>query len=148
MKKPYPGLPDHPQHALFAKMANSDFGFGVRIGKERRSTITEKFELRYGIDLGYQYDHGSQERIETSPNQTIEDSFNSHEMGVSGVFGFNFLIAEGFILGGEVSPRVYYRTFRRESQIVGTNTSTTNESERFGYNLNTSSIRLSFVYRF
>ena len=24
----YPGLPDHPQHELFAKMANSDFGFG------------------------------------------------------------------------------------------------------------------------
>ena len=24
----YPGLPDHPQHELFAKMANPDFGFG------------------------------------------------------------------------------------------------------------------------
>lgn len=127
---------------------NSDLGIGIQVGKERRSTVSEKFELRYGLDLGYQYDHGVQERIETAPDQTFEDSFNSHEMAISGVFGFNFLVTKGFILGGEVLPRVYYRSFKRESNVVGTNTSATSETDRFGFNLNTSSIRLSFVYRF
>ena len=69
-------------------------------------------------------------------------------MGINGVFGFNFLISEEFLLGGEVLPRFYYRSFKRENLVNGTNRSTVNESDRYGFDLNTSSITLSFVYRF
>lgn len=128
---------------------DTDFGIGISVGKEKRSVITEKFELRYGVDIGYQYDYGNQERIEIIPiNQTTEDILNIHEMSINGVFGFNFLIAEEFVLGGEVLPRVYYRSFKRENLVNGSNRSTVNESDRYGFNLNTSSLRLSFVYRF
>jgi methionine-gamma-lyase len=58
----YPGLPDHPQHDLFNKMANKEFGYGGMIGLELNSSALANEFMRIlqmegvgylAVSLGY-----------------------------------------------------------------------------------------------
>lgn len=51
----YPGLPDHPQHELFAKMANSDFGFGgmMTLDVGSMESAYKLLEAMQNANIGY-----------------------------------------------------------------------------------------------
>ena len=125
----------------------STFGFGLSIGKEWRSPVKDKLELRYGFDLRYSYSHGKTESFNTNLNSTVENISNSFETGINGVFGFNFLFTNEFLLGGEFLPTLYYGSSKLEIDDPQGQSSTRN-TDSFGFRMNTSSVRLSLLYRF
>ncbi len=62
LKHNYPGMPEHPQHELFKKMMNPDFGFGGLIAidletAERATKLMEKMQEKgvgyLAVSLGY-----------------------------------------------------------------------------------------------
>ncbi len=130
------------------ELTTSTFGFGLRLGNEWRSSISEKFELRTGFDLGYLYDQTKVERTD-GLTQTVnqEVTLRTSEAGLNFVFGFNFMVAENFILGGEILPALSLRNSERESR-QGTVEITEKLQDTISFDLNSSSLNLSFIYRF
>lgn len=62
LKFNYPGMPEHPQHELFKKIMNPDFGFGGMIAidmetAERSNQLMERMQLKgvgyLAVSLGY-----------------------------------------------------------------------------------------------
>lgn len=131
------------------KFTRSNFDFGLRIGKEWRTSVSEKLEIRTGFDLGYSYSQQKDERLDPATQSVVIEEFltKSSETGVNFVFGFNFLFGDGFVLGGEVLPGYYYRTLDVESKL-STVTNVIRTEEGATFDLSTSSLRLSLLYRF
>lgn len=131
------------------EFTRSNFDFGLLIGNEWRSSVSEKLEIRAGFDLGYSYSQQKDERLDPATQTVVIEELltKSSETGVNFVFGFNFLFGDGFLLGGEVLPGFYYRTSDVESRL-STITDVIRTEEGFGFDLSTSSLRLSLLYRF
>lgn len=130
------------------ELTSSTFGLGLRLGNEWRSPVSEKFELRTGFDLGYLYDQTKVERTdELTQNVNEEVTLRTTEASINFVFGFNFMVSQNFILGGELLPAYTLRNSELTSR-QGTVESTEPLEDAISFDLNSSSLNLSFVYRF
>ena len=79
----YPGLPDHPQHALLAALANPGFGFGGLLGldagtRERAFRLMDVLQNQQGfgylaVSLGYHNTLMSCSAASTSSELSAED---------------------------------------------------------------------------
>ena len=129
----------------------TSMGFGVKIGKEYRKDIGANLELRYGADLSFGYSYNK--AVTTYQMDNVYESSRVQKIyspGVNLVFGLNYLISENLILGAEILPYFTYKTGTYTQQV--TNPIIGNEMKAdisgFSYGVSTSSVLLSFVYRF
>lgn len=131
------------------KTEYSDFGFRISIGKEWRSTVKEKLEMRYGLDLGYRYSTSKQEVLDDiTQTQVITETINKYNSaGINMVIGFNFLLSDGFLLGGEILPGYSFYNTNSTVKTFEIETSSRDDSGS-GFGFSTSGVRLSFLYRF
>lgn len=112
----------------------STMGFGLRIGREQRSSIAEDFEFRYGADIGFNY-HKFRQEVSNFNDYTrviLQPSFNL-------VLGLNYALSEKIIMGAEVMPSITYSRLKENGEPQAT---------YIDYNISNGSAMLSLVYRF
>ena len=86
--------------------AYTDLSFGFRIGKEYRQKIDKNFDLRYGLDIGYQYSY--RRDYDEYQNKSKEYTTTSHTPCVNLVLGLNYTFKEKLVLGFETLPTFAY----------------------------------------
>ncbi len=87
---------------------------GLRAGKEFRRPINEKFTLRYGADINFNYSSSKSQIVNTSQSPEIYQQFI---YGINGVFGANYQITENLLFGAEIQPVISYRVSVSNRQI-------------------------------
>ena len=130
-------------------MTSKSFGFAIAVGKEFRTSVTDNLELRYGLDLSFNY--SSLKRTEddkTSNNNDIETVSTLYEPGVNLVFGLNYVIKESFVIGAEILPGVVYSIGTKENYNWRTGENDKYDISGFRYGITNTSARLTFLYRF
>lgn len=129
------------------KNSNS-FGLAIAIGKELRNSITNNLELRYGVDLSFNY--SSVKRTiddKSSSNNDLEIGSTTYRPGVNLVFGLNYVIKDNFVIGAELLPGITYLTGTRET-YKGTNEIDKFDISGFNYGISNTSARLTLLYKF
>jgi len=130
------------------EVKRSTIRFGLSFGKEFRKPVSDRLELRYGIDLLYSYnkDKNTQTDLTNTFFETINENY-IHQSGVNFVIGFNYLITKNIIIGAELLPGISY--FKGTSTEINPSTNET-ESDLSGlvYGLSNSSALLTLSYRF
>jgi hypothetical protein len=127
----------------------STLGFGFQFGKEWRTSLTQKFELRYGLDLAYHYDSSKDEYFYIStPEQVDKYTTNNYSTGINAVLGFNFVFTDNFLVGAEFQPAITYTKGKNKIYNSDVLNPIINESESLSFGFNTDAIRLSLLYRF
>ena len=133
----------------YEERSNSGFSIGLQVGKEWRKLISQKFELRLGTDLGFRYGQSKYERFD-APSQTLEykSSNETFKASALGVFGFNFVFTDMFLVGAEFLPALTYSKGSTEQYYQSSGETVNSENESFNFGFSTDSIRLSLLYRF
>jgi hypothetical protein len=133
-----------------AENGNESLGLSLSIGREWRKPLSEMFELRYGLDLGFGY--SSTKNIIDRPEDDFYREIGSTDYTprINGVFGFNFIFAESLVLGFEVQPFVSYNFNNTyDKSILNDQESMIDrDSEEISIGASTNSVVLSLVYRF
>jgi hypothetical protein len=130
---------------------NTTTGFGLKIGREWRTTIIGNLEFRYGADLAFTYSHSKNETDDTYVDK-FSDTFESttYTPGINLVLGFNYVFLNKFVVGFEALPYFNYATGTTTQK--NSNSNYTNEVKSklsgFTYGLSNTSLLVSLVYRF
>lgn len=126
-------------------------GILLSIGREKRHSITEKLDFRYGADLAFQYSHYKSKREDKTINETNDYLSESFEYTPSFnlVIGFNYHLND-FIIGAEMLPSFGYSFGSKRATTYGYPDDYIVKSDISGiqYGLSNSGVRLSFVYAF
>ena len=126
----------------------SSSGFNISLGKEFRKSIGESAELRFGTDFKVRYSKSITLTDDTSVSDfDWERESGQFGSGINLVFGFNYLINDNLILGGEILPYFEY-TKTRTSNLITNSTPDVDNSSGYRYGLSNNSAMLSLVYRF
>lgn len=127
----------------------TSLGFGVQFGKEWRKLLSQKFELRYGLDLAFNFSNSKDENFDpATPDLITKYITNSYRSGINAVLGFNFVFAEGFLVGAEFQPAISYSKEKSEMHNPNAQEPRTSESDNLSFGLSTDALRLSLIYRF
>ena len=130
------------------QFSSSDFEIngGLEVGLEKRSSITEKMKIFYGIDLicnsGYRRNRSD------SPNlpedlRALDDLYIYPGLGFKS--GVILNIKNDFFISAELSPQILYKYYSHERI---TNSELRKErTTGFDLNLNNESVRISLIYR-
>ena len=128
---------------------SSACGTGFQVGKERRKKTGEKFELRYGLDLSFNY---NKSKHTGKDNQNQDNDYKyiviSYEPGINLVLGFNFVFAENFLVGAEFLPYIHYTGQINKDYDFRAGEYRITNTRGLVYGLSSNSVRLSLVYRF
>jgi hypothetical protein len=130
---------------------NMTTAFGLKIGREWRTTIIGNLEFRYGADLAFTYSHSKNETDDGFVDQYSSDQESTtYTPGINLVLGFNYVFLNKFVVGFEAMPYFNY--------IIGTSTQQNYYSNNkedvkskisgFTYGLSNTSLLVSLVYRF
>jgi len=85
--------------------------FSIAFGKEYRKILTEKLELRSGVDLKFGYSSSVTNRNDSRfDGNDYETMHVSYSPGLNLVFGFNYLVSSNIVLGVELNPYVKYNS--------------------------------------
>lgn len=123
-------------------------GFKLGFGKEFRSDISEKIELRYGVDLLVEYSKNEGKiKNESSGNEYFLDKKVLFGPGINLVIGFNYSINEQFFLGAEMLPHITYLTGSQTTKTSPEFISTEGDLSRLEYGLSNSSVMISITYK-
>ncbi|MBT1704313.1 hypothetical protein [Chryseosolibacter indicus] len=119
---------------------STSYNISLKAGREFRNDITNKLELRTGLDvsLGYLY---SKNPLNYNTKENI------FMPGIDGIVGLNFLITEDFIVGAEITPGFYYRTGKRTAYNSNIGVDVETDISEFNFSI-TNSATLSLIYRF
>lgn len=134
-------------------VTRTDFNIGgaLKIGKEFRKPIADKFNLRYGLDASFSYYFNKSENKGLTPippsNQTVQHNYSP---GINLVFGINYNITNNLILGAEILPELTYRITQSKTSSTNNNntlTTTRNQSDMV-IGFSNQNALISVVYRF
>jgi hypothetical protein len=127
----------------------SKIGFSAGFGREYRKEIAENFELRYGADLSFAYNHSTFDHKDDN-GIDLEREQTTYSSGVNLIFGFNYVFKEKFVVGFELLPAFSYYTGKSvQKDGHGTTDDEINSDiSGFNYGLSNSSAVLSVAYRF
>ncbi len=128
----------------------SAFNASISAGKEYRSILYDKLQLRYGADISFSYNH----IISNSYNDKLEYnglsiSTNTYKPGINVVLGLNYTISDNLIFGVELLPGFAYSTgstVRKDYNNYNVLERKTDKSG-YSYGLNTSSALLTLAFR-
>lgn len=128
--------------------SENNFAVGFELGKENRTKLSDKFELRHGLDLGFHFRTIKNESVENTGKIINDFTSHSYRPILNAVLGFNFVFSPSLLLGAEIQPGVSYelRNVRSYNQI--TNEYETQNQKYINYGFSSNFIRLSVVYRF
>lgn len=124
---------------------NNSFGF--EIGKEYRSVLDEKLDLRYGFDLKFNYAKSTSETEDSNDsNNNFLSEIETFTPGINLIIGLNYHLSNNIFFGAEVLPSVNYQFGERKS----TNSGETIKSDvtSWSYGFNSRFARLNLVYVF
>lgn len=131
----------------------SNFGYGLNVGRELRKTITEKLDLRLGVDISYNYNVRKEEGFFSDPGslrETIDQS-----AGGNLVLGFNYEVAPSIFVGAELLPYLSFNKGRVNSnqRYDNSNGQVYYEQNKEEYNnistgIRNRSVLISVVYRY
>ncbi|NOY38330.1 MAG: hypothetical protein GXO83_12265 [Chlorobi bacterium] len=125
------------------------FGAGFQVGKEHRKTISDKFELRYGLDLAFSYYKNNYIRVDQlNLNRDSKKKYLYYDPSINLVLGFNFVFTDKFLLGAEFLPYFSYSTRINKEYDFTTDEYKITKTQGASYGLSSESIRLSLIYRF
>lgn len=132
---------------------DNDINLMLRVGKEFRKPVTEKLELRYGLDVTFGYNNTSVKYNDISQDDyDYEYKTSVYDPGLGLVFGFNYILNDNFLLGFELLPNVGYsiKKYKREYSRAYTLSEYQIEktTKDFDFSLSSSSVYLSVVYKF
>jgi hypothetical protein len=127
---------------------NNYFSYGLKAGKEFRKTIASNLELRYGVDVTFNYNY---------LKQVLNDSTNGgffyfqelkrYSPGIELVFGLNYVVKEKLVFGVEILPYFQY-DFGKTTGGLRQPADVTTDDSGFSYGLSNQSVLLSILYRF
>jgi hypothetical protein len=124
-------------------------GFGLKFGREYRTTIIRNLEFRYGLDLSFSYSYSKSDNNDKSvSNQDIIQKSNTYHPGINLVLGFNYIILEKLVIGAEVMPSISYTTGTGSVKASNNNNETKSKSSGFSYGFSNSPVLISVIYRF
>jgi len=138
------------QDAPTQTLSTDAFSFDLAAGRELRRPITEKFEFRFGGDLGLRFS-----RFETETDDKVGNLDTSSEENLvtprfNLVLGFNYVFASKIVMGAEILPQVSYTTGTRKERSPNLNNGAERETDisNFQFLLTNSSVLHSIAYRF
>ena len=124
-------------------------GFGLKFGREYRTTIIGNLEFRYGVDLSFSYNNSRDDiNDKTIYNQDILRKGTTYQPGINLVLGFNYVIHDRFVIGAEVMPYFSYQTGTSSEKYYYNVKEIKSKISSFSYGLSNSSVLVSLVYRF
>jgi hypothetical protein len=131
---------------LIQKQINQ--GFSLSAGREYRSLLSEKLELRYGFDLSFgysRYEYKIEYKLITGYDKLSERI--TYGPGINGVFGFNYILKEKFVIGAEILPSVNY-TKGKETDRTGDDDEIKKDVSSTSFGLGSRGASISLSYRF
>lgn len=126
----------------------SEFGMGLKFGREFRKKLSEKLNMVYGIDLFLIYNRLYNEMggvLDQNPYSSLK--VTSIRPGASVVFGFNYIIDDHLVIGVELLPFVEYDMIKNIYEF-GYGQDVENKSTGVYYGIESSSVLISLSYRF
>lgn len=131
--------------------SRSEYSILCKVGREHCIPITPRFQIFVGADLISRFLYNS----ETYP-KGINDSLykndpkitQTYQLGIGGVVGFNYIIANCIVVGAELSPTVLYEHSKTDNKFLTTYSKENNETKRFVYGFTNQSVLLCLSYRF
>ncbi|MGA2822881.1 MAG: hypothetical protein ABSE72_05080 [Bacteroidales bacterium] len=130
---------------------NISTGFGLKFGREYRTTIIGNLEFRYGADLSFTYNHSKNETDDKFVEEysSLQES-TTYSPGINLVLGFNYVFLNKFVVGFEAMPYFNYITGTSKQKNFYSNYVKTVKSKisGFTYGLSNTSVLVSLVYRF
>lgn len=139
---------DRENDSLESSIIN--YGGGLSFGREHRKSLTEKFELRYGLDVQYSYRYSTNKQNNTS-QRTYQKTTNFHNVGLEFIFGFNFVAKKQLVIGAEIDLGVYYRFgYEKENDtfIDGSSQESISDVSQYNFGLSNYPAQLTIAYRF
>ena len=140
---------DESSDSLITKYSN--VGFGLKVGKEFRKSITDNLEFRFGADVSFSY-----RQTESDYNdKTIDDHDRLTERktcnpGINLVLGVNYVLNDNFVIGAEFLPNFSYQTGTSINKSYYENNGDEIKSDisGFNYGLSNTSVMITLAYRF
>ncbi|NME69693.1 hypothetical protein [Flammeovirga aprica] len=129
--------------------------FKIAIGKEFRKSIGKKLELRYGLDIGFRYDHSNNSSALMHYRKT-DLYYEGYTTSIGFVFGFNYYIFEDLIMGVEMIPafsvlkgesKYHSRSYTESGELISDDENIT-QIDKKTFNLSNQNVILTLSYKF
>ena len=104
----------------------------IGIGREFRRSVSDKFVLRYGLDVKYSYSVGKRES-KGDTSDYFNSKRNSHSFGGNIVLGVNYMITKQLIFGAEILPGFNYYKGKGVTEYPSSNDEKTSEISGYSY---------------
>jgi len=138
---------DNTTDSLVNKQSN--FGFGVKIGKEFRKDLVDKLELRFGADLSFSFNQSKYDYDDKTINgHDRKDERITYRPGINLVLGLNYEFNDHFVLGAELLPSFSYTTGSSTESNYYNDDEVKTDISGFNYGISNTSVLLSLAYRF
>ncbi|WP_321516880.1 hypothetical protein [Marinifilum fragile] len=121
-----------------------NMGFNFSLGKEYYSSLSSKFQFKYGWDVFYGFSKHKEEDVVNNlwvSGNKLENK--SKNYGVKLVLGVNYPINDHIVLGAEVTPA--FSWYKNESEI---NDEKIHETKGHSWEFSNNHARISLAYRF
>ena len=130
------------------ELKENRYGAALQLGKERRTAISNTFELRHGLDFGFSY-NSSKIVIHDNVGNLVTDRLSrSYEPKINLVLGFNFIFNQSFLLGAALQPSISYQISNNKNYDENSKTYNSQNRNYFNFGLSNQVIQLSLAYRF
>jgi hypothetical protein len=130
---------------------NMSNGFGLKVGREWRTTVMGNLEFRFGADLSFAYNYSKNETDDKFVGyyNNLQES-TTYTPGIDLVLGFNYVFLNKFVVGIEAMPYFNYITGTSHQKNYYSNNIEDVKSKisGFTYGLSNTSLLVSLVYRF
>ncbi|MDW3191385.1 MAG: hypothetical protein R8G66_03445 [Cytophagales bacterium] len=126
---------------------NKDTSYGLRIGKEFRTKVDEKYQFRWGFDVSYFFlkDMQDFDVLNSTDLDRLRRS-TTHVIGVNAVLGMNFPISKRLLLGVEILPTFSYDFGNRYEEFVNPTFVNDIDHEDFQFRLSNDGAIIVFTY--
>lgn len=133
-------------------LTTNQINFGISFGREWRTNLTEKFQLRYGVAAAFVMSQMKEKTEINNPNGMITTT-NSKTLIAYGLdlpIGVNYNLSKSFDIGLEVLPGFRIGSELDKSKIEGGPGNGENKKKisHFDYSITSSQVYLSIAYKF
>lgn len=128
----------------------SRISFGLRIAREKRKEITDRFSFYRGIEFGVGM--SAHENLQNADDQFFQEKRMTVTPRLGYSIGGIFELSHSLYLSGELSPHIFYRysnsQIRRERDFPEFESDTVIENHQAGINISQGAINVGLFYTF
>jgi hypothetical protein len=130
-------------------ITNEGAGIGVQFGKEFRKKISNSIELRYGLDLAFNYRKSSRIVEDGSIFNSDSDIISTtYTPSIKLVIGLNYVFNDNFLIGAELLPYFSYTSGKTKKYDFNNDRYDITEITGFGYGFSNDFARITALFRF